>query len=377
MAAHDAPVTIAVVGAGCVHCCAVRCTGSHPTSAPPAIRRYWGKNYVRSLSEMAAYKLKYVIDSRPETQSKFTVMYPAVSTVGDIAVALEDAEVQALVIATPASTHYELGMAALNAGKHVIIEKPLATQVDHAIELRDTAAAKGLKLLVGFTAVFIPSVMHAKSIIDSDAFGTPFYMHSTRTNLGIIRPDVNVSWDLVPHDIAVFLYWNAHPVEWVSATGVDCVKPGTKKADVVFVSLKFANGVMAHVMASWADPKKCRETFIVSNKMRLAIDDVDMTKPLQVHHQSIKEEDIGEKVLDAASTYGESKLITTVGDVVLPKVAWSEPLKNQIMSLHSLITVEGYESPASADLGVRVVQVLDAIDTSLQGNGAPVYLEKA
>ena len=193
-------------------------------------------------------------------------------------------------------------------------------------------------------------------------------------NLGIIRPDVNVSWDLVPHDLAVFLYWNPAPVQWVSATGVDCVKPGTGKADAVFVTIKFENGVMAHVMASWSDPKKTRETYIVSDKMRLAIDDVDLTKPLQIYHQSIKEEEIGAKVLDAASSYGESKLVTSVGDVVLPKVAWSEPLKNQIMSLHSLVTDAKYVSPASVELGVQVVQILAAIDESLEQQGAPVFI---
>lgn len=125
-------------------------------------------------------------------------------------------------------------------------------------------------------------------------------------------------------------------------------------------------------MASWSDPKKCREAFIVSNKMRVAVDDVDMSRPLAVFHQSIKEEDIGEKVLDAASSFGEAKMITTVGDTVLPRVQWGEPLKNQVLSFHSLLTSPEATTPASAELGVRVVQLLEAIDTSMAANGVPV-----
>ena len=186
---------------------------------------------MRALTELAQFDLRFVVDSREEIQTKFSKQYPGVKVTGDIQEALDDASVQAMVIATPASTHFSLGMRALEAGKHCIIEKPLATTTEDALALETAAKERGLQILVGFTAIFIPSVMQARGIIETADFGTPFYMHSTRTNLGIIREDVNVNWDLVPHDLALFLYWNPHPVEWVSATGIDCVRPGTNKAD--------------------------------------------------------------------------------------------------------------------------------------------------
>lgn len=329
---------------------------------------YWGKNYVRSLYELQPFfELRYVCDANEVALSALRQRFPTVKFVTTFSTLLADESLHAIVIATPASSHFVLGKQVLEAGKHLLVEKPMTTTSPEADELNAIAAARGLRVMVGFTSCFIPAVTAAKERLAAPDYGKCYYITSRRTALGIVRPDVNVSWDLVPHDLAVLSYLTGSKPVWLSAVGSSFV---SEKEDAVTVTIRYENGVTASVFASWAEPRKTREVVIVGSSMTLAIDDVNVMEPLRVYKKAIDRD----MKLQSADEYGSFKLITKSGDLVVPELTIVEPLKSKLLHFGECCRDLKKDCIASGALGAVVVKMLEAIDQSMKGNGAPVTL---
>jgi predicted dehydrogenase len=271
-------------------------------------------------------------------------------------------ELRGVVVATPATTHYETARQCLEAGKHVLVEKPITRRSGEAERLIALADRKGLVLMVGHTFIHNPAVQKLKSYMTSGELGQPYYLYARRTNMGPIRRDVNAIWDLAPHDISVFNYLLDAVPEWASAVGARVLGNGLQ--DVGFISLGYASGVVGHVHVSWADPYKVREIVVVGSDKRVVFDDLNALERLRVFEKGVRP-------VAEPSSYGEHQLEMRDGDIISPRVEVTEPLKNQCQ--HFLTCLDEQRSPiTSAQDGLAVVQVMEAIDRSVELNGVPV-----
>jgi predicted dehydrogenase len=327
---------------------------------------YWGKNYVRVFSELdQTFKLLYVVDTDQATLDKFQAKYSSVTMTTDMQKMLNDDRVQAVVIATPAVTHHSLAMQCIRAKKNLLVEKPLATTTKDAYEMVKAARSAGLVLMTGFTVLFIPAVQKAKEIIDDPSFGETYCLYSRRQNMGIVRNDVNVVWDLAPHDVAAFAYWldNKRPLS-VSAVGAKYLHG--KHEDRAFITLTYPNNIIANAHVSWADPQKQRETVIISSNKRICVNDVNPLEPLRITNCTIKS-------VPNEMNYGEFQHITKAGDSISPYLAPAEPLKVQCQHFADCIEKK-IPCIASGDMALDVVHILEAVDESLRNGGAPTRI---
>jgi predicted dehydrogenase len=332
----NAPIRVAVVGLG-----------------------YWGPNLVRNLAELDAAKLVAVCDLDPERLALVARRYPAVRRTLDLNDLIYADDVDAVLIATPVSTHHRIGTAALNAGKHVFIEKPLATSVREAAELATLASTLGLVLMPGHTFLYSPPVVAIHDLIVSGALGALQFISSSRVNLGLHQSDVSVVWDLAPHDFSILRYWLGETPTHVSATARACVGD---LADVAFIDLQYASGPIAHVELSWLSPSKLRRTTIVGSEKMIVYDDTS-TEPVRVFDSGV--------FLREPETFGEFRLTYRTGDIVSPRIDASEPLAVELRDFcHSIYT--GSPPRSSNFLGVEVVRMMEAVDRSLASHGAPV-----
>lgn len=322
---------------------------------------YWGKHYARLLTQLT--DLRYIVDLNTQVVHE----YPKTTYTTSLDEALSG-DVDSVFIVTPATSHYAIAKQCLLAGKHVFAEKPLTVLSEHADELVQLANERNLRLMTGFTFLFVPSVIRARDLIESHALGTPYYITSRRTNMGPIRNDVSVVWDLVPHDVAMFLYWMQTPVISVSATGSTFL---STKTDAVQATLRFANGVIGSIFASWAEPRKVREFVIVGSEKTLVLDDVDVKAPLTIYHKGVSLHDI----LTPTQEFGSFKLITKTGSLEIPELPIAEPLKTEIV--HFLECVKNPDVVCKSDgvLGSMVTKVLHAIEQSIAKQGEPVLLQ--
>jgi predicted dehydrogenase len=324
---------------------------------------YWGINYVRVFSELHESRVCVVCDKRPDRLREVERRFPWVETTTDIEKALRLDGVDAAIICTEATTHYNAVQQCLEAGKHVLVEKPLSTSVVDAEALIAKAETTEKILMVGHTFIYNPGIRKIKEYIATPGIGRIYYLYSSRTNLGPIRRDVNALWDLAPHDVAIFNFLLDSTPEWVSAVGVRALRNGLE--DVGFVALGYPNGVVGHIHVSWADPNKVRELVIVSSDKRIAFNDLDPVEQVRIFEKSVA------PVEGEASSYGEYQFLVRDGDIISPRVEVSEPLKNQCN--HFLECVAQRSLPlTSARDGLSVVRVMDAIDRSLEARGAPI-----
>ncbi|HYP28648.1 MAG TPA: Gfo/Idh/MocA family oxidoreductase [Blastocatellia bacterium] len=324
---------------------------------------YWGINYVRVFSELPEVRVKTVCDQSPERLQVIRERYPLIETRESWEETVGDGEVDAVVIAAPAREHFELARRSLFKGKHVLVEKPIASDVSQAEALVRDAEASGRILMVGHTFLYNAGIRKMKELISSESFGRIHYLHATRTNMGPIRRDVNVVWDLASHDIAIFNYLLDSEPEWVSAVGSRVFSP--EREDVGFVALNYPNGVIASIHTSWLDPNKVREVVAVGSQRRIVFDDLKNLERVRIF-----EKGVGPAEMEADS-YGEFRLLVRDGDIISPWIEPSEPLRN--LSMHFLECVRGESRPfTDASNGLKVVKVLTAIDRSLAGRGAPV-----
>jgi len=324
---------------------------------------YWGPNLVRNLHEVPSAEVAYVCDSREEQLQTIANRYPAICGTTDFDRVLADDAVDAIAIATPVSTHADLATAALEAGKHVFVEKPLAASSAEAVALIELAAEKGLVLMPGHTFLYSPPVDTIRALIKNGDLGEIYFVSMSRVNLGLHQADVSVAWDLGPHDFSILRYWLEELPRHVTAMSRGCVIPHIP--DVAFINLEFSSGTMAHVELSWLAPSKLRRTTIVGSEKMVVYDDTS-SEPVRIFDTGV--------MLPNPATFGEYQLSYRTGDIVSPHVAASEPLFLELDDFCRAV-VEGKEPRASAAIGLDVVRVIEAVDASLERNGARTEVE--
>jgi predicted dehydrogenase len=333
---------------------------------------YWGPNLLRNFSAQQNCWVKYVADSNNERLAYVNTNFPKTETVSDLESVLADDAVEAVLIATPAATHYELTKRALESGKHVFVEKPLATSTREADELLALADEKQRVLMAGHTFLYNAAVRYAKKLLDERELGQVYYIYSQRLNLGQVRSDVNAWWNLGPHDVSILLYLmnNELPVS-VSAVGISYIQPGIE--DVVFATLKWRNGVTAHIHVSWLDPGKVRKMTIVGSRKMVIYDDVSDDKITVLDKGIDRVPKIGERMdYDQFNNY---QLIHRTGDVWLPRISFQEPLR--VEAAHFLDCLRNGVVPLTGPRHARdVVAILEATQTALE-TGQAVNLAAA
>lgn len=330
---------------------------------------YWGPNLARNLNGTENGTLKWICDSNSGAIKKMAAGYPSVSTTSDPEEFLRASDLDAVVIATPAGTHFDLARKCLTAGKHVLVEKPLAMSGVECDELIDIAESKGLKLMVGHTFLYSPPVLRLKELLGSGEVGDVYYAYSTRANLGQIRKDVNAMWNLAPHDVAIMLYlFGAAPVS-VSAKGITRIQPGIE--DVVFMYLDFPGNITAHIHVSWLDPGKVRKLTLVGSKKMVVYDDVNTDAKIQIMDKGVTRVANG---AESFSSFGEFQLLLRAGDVLIPKIPATEPLK--IECQHFADCIISNERPLTDGIhGKQVVRILEAAQESMRCNSCPVEVK--
>jgi predicted dehydrogenase len=326
---------------------------------------YWGPNVIRNLEAVPGFDLCCVCDANAERLRPVAARYPAARSTTEVDDVLADPAIDAVYLATPVSTHYRLVRRALARGKHVLVEKPLATTVEQAEELAGLAADRGLVLMVGHTFVFSPPVRKVKELIDRGLIGPIYYVETTRVNLGLFQKDVSVLWDLGPHDISILIYWLSEVPIQVSARARSY--PGEALEDVAFLTLEFPSGILAQVQISWLAPSKLRRTSIVGRQRMIVYDDLEPVEKVKIYDRGVDRQ---------PASFGEFQLTYRSGDILSPRLDTTEPL--YIECAHFLECIQtGREPDTSPRSGVDVVRVIQAAERSLRSGGAPQAVSRS
>lgn len=318
---------------------------------------YWGPNRLRALTDIDGVEVTWMCDHDRGRFGKLPRRYPNARTTTEYAELLADPDLDAVVLATPVFTHHELASAALRAGKHVFVEKPLAATSTEAEDLFAIAAGCERKLMCGHTFLYSPPVRRIKQVLDDGELGELHFISSSRTNLGPYRSDVSVLFDLGPHDFSMLIYWLGAVPERVSAVGRDVLSSGVH--DVAFVDLRFGDGMLAHVEMSWLAPSKLRRTVIVGSEKMLVYED-GTPEPLRIFDSGIE---IGD-----TSSYGQYQLSYRSGDVVSLRVATTEPITAELIDFRDAI-VDGTEPVSDERMALDVIAVVEAAEASLADDG--------
>lgn len=324
---------------------------------------YWGMNYVRVFSELPESHVAVVCDRREERLLEASQRFPEVAVSSSVEELLHLNEVDAVVVSTEATSHGRILAQCLAAGRHVLVEKPMATTVAEAEEVAELAEANHVKLMVGHTFLYNAGIRKVKSYLTSGEVGSVYYLYSRRTNLGPIRRDVNAVWDLATHDVSIFNYLLESVPEWVSAVGARPLGDGREA--VGFLALGYPNEVVGQAHVSWADPHKVREVVVVGSDKRIVFNDLDTEGPVRVFEKGVK------AMEPSVSGFGEHQLMMRDGDIIIPKLEVSEPLKNQCRHFLECIA-NGCQPLTDARNGLDVVRVMAAVDRSIAKRGAPV-----
>ena len=323
----------------------------------------WGKNLARNYFQIPDCELKYICDTDISKLEQLQTQLPGTHTCTRYEDMLEDSEIQALVIATPAPTHYKLCKAALEAGKDVYVEKPFVLDVDEAEELIRLAEQNERILMVGHLLEYHPIITKLKQMIDADELGNVYYIYNQRVNLGTVRTDENALWNFAPHDISSILYLLGKEPTDVAARGQGYLQEGIE--DVVFLTLNFNDKSMAHIHVSWLDPHKVRKITIVGSKKMAVFDDLESNEKLRIY-------DKGASNSSDYDTFAEYVSLR-FGDITIPYVKVGEPLRLECE--HFLGCVRERKQPVSdGHDGLRVTKVLDAAERSLKSNGVPIAI---
>ena len=321
---------------------------------------YWGPNLARNLVESADLRLMTLCDSTERRRAAFAGKHPGIDVASDFDHVLLNPKVEAVVIATPPSTHYALVRRALEAGKHVLVEKPLARTESQARELVELARRLELTLMPGHTFLYSPSVNKVRDLIRDGTLGEPYFVTSSRMNLGNYQPD-GVVCDLAPHDLSILLHWLEEPVVQVAATA--CSVFQSDVPETAFISLRFASGAAANVQISWLAPRKVRQMVVVGSKRMIQYEDTSADDPVRVYDRGLE--------FDQPENFGEYRLTYRTGDMVAPRIEAAEPLALEMRDFARAIRT-GEEPLSNARLGLEIVRAMDAASLSLKLNGAPV-----
>ena len=327
---------------------------------------YWGPNLVRNFMAAPGSVVARVCDLREERLSSLEKLYPGLKTSTDSAELINDPQIDAVVIATPVSSHFDLALAALRAGKHVLVEKPLASKSEHARKLVDEAVARKLVLLVDHTFVYTPAVKKVRDLITSGALGQIYYYDAVRVNLGLFQHDVNVIWDLAIHDLSIMDYVLPSKPIAISATGISHV-PGQPE-NVAYITLFFPSAQIAHVHVNWLTPVKVRHTLIGGSEKMILYDDLEPSEKLKVYDKGInvtpgRPEDVYKMLVSYRS-----------GDMWAPRLDNTEALQTE--TLHFIDCIENNKQPETdGPAGLRLVNMIEAAETSLRDRGRLVEIQ--
>jgi predicted dehydrogenase len=314
---------------------------------------YWGPNLVRNLQELDDVEITTVCDMNEALLETICRRYPAVTGTTRFDDVLADDSIDAVVVATPVGTHYTLASAALEAGKHVFVEKPLAASAADAASLVEQARASGLVLMPGNTFLYSPPVRAIKELIDAGELGEIYFISTSRVNLGLHQTDVSVVWDLGPHDFSILRYLLGESPTHVTAVSRGCILP--TMPDVAFISMEFPSQTVAHVELSWLAPSKLRRTTIVGSRAMVVYDDTS-NEPVRIFDAGVD--------MPNPETFGEYRLSYRTGPIVSPPISAAEPLGLELADFVEAIRT-GSEPTSSAQLGLEVVRMIESVDCSL------------
>jgi predicted dehydrogenase len=326
---------------------------------------YWGPNLVRNFRSLPDVKVGVVCDRSQERLDHIGSLYPEVEKTVSVARIIDDATIDAVAIATPVSTHHALATACLKARKHTFVEKPLAISSAECTQLIELADAQALTLMVGHTFVYTTTVRKIKEIVESGEIGELMNISCRRLNLGLIQKDINVAWDLAPHDISIILFIMGKKPVSVNCQGKAHMSPGIE--DITSITLSFANGGFATIQSSWIDPRKVREITIVGTKKMIVYDDTEPLEKIKIYDKRVE-------TPRHYDTFGEFQYSYHYGDIHIPFVRQEEPLKVECQHFISCID-RGIRPDSSGREGLAVVQILEAATKSLRSGGGMISLE--
>jgi predicted dehydrogenase len=322
---------------------------------------YWGPNLVRNVAERPEFNLAGLCERDEKRLQEFRLRTPGVPCERHLDVALADPSLEAVAIATPPHTHHALERKALEAGKHVLVEKPLARTADEAADLMALAEELDLVLMPGHTFLYSPPVTKIRNLIREGVLGDIHFITSSRMNLGKYQSD-GVVLDLAPHDLSILLHWLAEPLVEVTANGRSVYQDGVH--ETAFLTLGFASGTQANVQVSWLAPRKMRQMVVVGSRQMVQYEDTAADDPVRIY-------DRGLDFAEPPANFGEYRLTYRTGDIVAPRIEPAEPLGLELKDFASAI-LEGTTPVSNARLGLEVVFALEALEQSLHSRGEPV-----
>jgi predicted dehydrogenase len=325
---------------------------------------YWGPNIVRNFAETEGYKLSSVCDAKPERLALIEKRYPGTKALPDWRDLIADPSIDLVAIATPVSTHYELAVAALRAGKHALVEKPLAMDTDQCSRLIDEAARRKLIIMVDHTFVYTSAVRKMKELVTDGSLGEIYYYDSVRVNLGLFQHDVNVIWDLAVHDLAIMSFILPNRPVAVSATGISHVPGGPE--NIAYLTMFFDSSVIAHIQVNWLAPVKVRSTLLGGSRKMIVFDDLEPSEKIKVYDRGITVSPEPEGLYQMLVGY-------RTGDMWSPKLDTREALDVEVAHLLDCIE-HGKQPMTDGQAGLDVVRILEASSQSLRDRGRPVEL---
>jgi predicted dehydrogenase len=325
---------------------------------------YWGPNLVRNFMDAPGGRVGFVTDVRAERLAQVTARYPSVKVSSDCRDLIDDPSVDAVAIATPVSSHFELAMAALGAGKHVLVEKPMTATSEQSLALIDEAAKRGLVLMVDHTFVYTNAVKKIRELKQNGDLGDVYYYDSVRINLGLFQHDVNVLWDLAVHDLSIMDYVLAQTPVSVSATGLAHV--AGQPENIAYMTMFFEGRLIAHVHVNWLAPVKVRRTLLGGSRRMIVFDDLEASEKIKVYDRGISVNPSAENVYQMLIGY-------RAGDMWAPQLALTEALQTE--ARHFLESIDQRRTPTTdGHAGLRVVRLLEAATQSMAQHGTLVSL---
>jgi predicted dehydrogenase len=326
---------------------------------------YWGPNLVRNFFETKGASVRQVCDLRAGRLEHAAMRFPGISTTTRVDELIDDPSVDAVAIATPVSTHFEFAMRVLAAGKHVLVEKPLAGTAEQARRIIEEADRRGLVLMVDHTFVYTGAVRRIRDIVASGDLGDIYYYDSVRVNLGLFQHDISVIWDLAVHDLSILDYVIPAKPRAVSATGMSHV--ARQPENIAYLTLFFSDAMIAHIHVNWLAPVKVRRTLIGGSRKMIVYDDIEPSEKVKVYDSGIS--------VDDQSAEGVYKMLVSyrTGDMWSPKLDLIEALQLEVA--HFIACIEGGDRPVTdGAAGLRVVQIMEAATRSMNEQGRPVDL---
>jgi predicted dehydrogenase len=324
---------------------------------------YWGPNLVRNFNNQPNCTIKAIADANPNRLAQINKQYPNVKALQNADDLLNNTEIDAVIIATPVFSHFPLAQKALQNGKHVLLEKPMASSVKECEILMDLAAQKGLTLMVDHTFLYTGAVEKIKATIDAGEIGKVKYIDSTRINLGLFQPDINVLWDLAPHDLSILNYLHNEQPYSVNATGVSHTVNGIE--NIAYMTVNYQSGFIAHFNCSWSSPVKVRMIMIGGDEKVIVYNDLEPTEKIKLY----------DTAYELKTDEDKSKILVDyrVGDIYVPKVKQNEALSS--VAADFLNSIAQKSTPrSSATIGLQIVSLLEASQKSIKSNGSEIKL---